>query len=142
MEGRDREMQVEEAFAVKQNDWHKWRQSHAFALLKLNDPTARYPYYVIRCKRDDMNDRIKTLRKKHRQALVIFQHRKVPNEVNLYKRLRIERLVISHVNYCTPIDDNESHLLSTLKEMCATSEYPADVNFPINLDIEVAAAAA
>src|SRR5277367_3010902 len=77
-------MLVAEELATKQVEWQKWRQSHSFALLKLNDAAARYPYYVIRCTRGSMNERVKLVRKKHPQALVIFLHMKVPNSINLY----------------------------------------------------------
>ena len=81
-----------------------------------------------------MNERIKALRKKHPRARVIFHHRKVPNGVNLYNRLKAEKLIFWHINYCIPRDD-ESSLLAIMTEMCG-SDYPAEVHFPINLYAE------
>jgi len=127
-------MQVEEDLAARRTEWQKWRQSHSFTILKLNDAGARYPYYVIRCRRATMNGRIKMLRKKHPRALVIFQHKKVPNGVNLYNRLKTEKLVLSNFNYCIP-HNNEATLLAALNQICGV-EYPAEVNFPINLYVE------
>jgi hypothetical protein len=127
-------LRVEEAFKIRREEWHMWRQSHAFSLLKLNDQNARYPYYAIRCKRVNMNERIKVLRRKHPRAVVVFQHRKVPNGINVYDRLRLEKLVGSHHNYCIPFND-ELSLLKALKEMCG-ADYPAEVNFPINVYAE------
>ena len=98
-----------------------------------------FPYYVIRCKRATMNERIKNLRRKHPHALVIFQHRKIPNGINLYNRLRAEKVVFTHFNYCIP-SNNEETLIAALTEMCG-DEYPAEVNFPINLYAEPVAPA-
>jgi hypothetical protein len=127
-------MQVTDAFANKQEEWQKWRQSHAFSLLKLNDPGARFPYYAVRCKRINMNQRIKAIRKNHPRAVVIFQHRKVPNGINLFNRLRVEKLILSHINYCIP-HNNESSLIAALNELCG-GDYPAETNFPINVYAE------
>jgi hypothetical protein len=70
------------------------------------------------------------IRQKHPRAIVIFQHRKVPNGVNLFNRLRAEKLILSHINYCIP-SNNEANLLDALNKLCGI-EYPAEVNFPIN----------
>jgi hypothetical protein len=127
-------VQVTEAFTKKRVDWDKWRQSHAFSLLQLHDTSAKYPFYVIRCKRTIMNARIKILRKKHPRAVVIFQHRKVPNGINLYNRLKVAKQIVWRVNYCMP-RNSEHELLAAIREMCG-ADYPAEIHFPINLYAE------
>src|SRR5277367_5176835 len=90
------------ALSSKKDELSSWASTHAFSLLNLNDSNLQLPYYAIRCKRRKMAATIKRLRRKHPKAELIFQHRRVPNAVNLYDRLRGEKLVRSHHNYCIP----------------------------------------
>ena len=71
---------------------------------------------------------IKRLRCKHPKAELIFQHRRVPNAVNLYDRLRGEKLVRSHHNYCIPTT-NEVTLRAAMSDMCG-EQFPPAVLLP------------
>jgi hypothetical protein len=50
-----------------------WASSHAFTMLRTNNPQAKLPYYAIRCKRIDMSDAIKKLRAKHPHSKMVYQ---------------------------------------------------------------------
>ena len=72
---------------------------------------------------------IKNLRRKYPQAEIIFQHRRIPNAVNMYDRLRNDKLVKSHGNHCMPAD-NEATLLDAIKVMCG-DQFPPDISLPL-----------
>src|SRR5277367_707618 len=71
---------------------------------------------------------MKRLRQKHPRAEIIFQHRRVPNAVNMYNGLRNEKLVLSHQNYCTPASDGVA-LRAAMTQMCG-QQFPPEVLLP------------
>ena len=116
------------ALGTKKDELNSWASTHAFSLLNLNDAELQLPYYAIRCKRRKMAATIKRLRHKHPRAELIFQHRRVPNAVNLYDRLRGEKLVRSHHNYCIPATD-EVTLRAAMTDMCG-EQFPPTILLP------------
>ena len=116
------------ALTSKEHELNSWASTHAFSLLNLNDVNALLPYYAVRCKRRKMAATIKRLRQKHPRAEIIFQHRRVPNAVNMYDRLRNEKLVLSHQNYCTPANDGVA-LRAAMTQMCG-QQFPPEVLLP------------
>lgn len=107
-----------------------WSTTHAFALLHLHDDNSKRPYYVIRCQGRRMGGSINKLRRKHPQAEVLYQQKKVPNAVNLYSRLKQQKIVQHTHNYCTPTC-NQKELLIHLNSLCGTS-YPSSNIAPLN----------
>jgi hypothetical protein len=78
-----------------------WGNSHSITMMRLNDPTARLPYYAIRCKRSAMMKAIKLRRTKHPNSILIYQNQNVPNPINLYNRLKASGILHFKRNYCT-----------------------------------------
>jgi hypothetical protein len=107
-----------------------WSTTHSFSMVKLNDENSQRPFYVIRCQGRRMNAAIKKLRRKHPEAEVLFLQRKIPNAVNLYSRLKAQKIVHSAHNYCTPTCD-EHQLLYHLCSLCGTT-YPPSNTAPLN----------
>ena len=114
-----------------------WASTHAFTMLRLDDPAAKMPYYAIRCKRQKMSPAINKLRKRFLKVKVIYQHRRVPNSINLYGRLRANEQVVSYHNFCDPAGD-EADLISNLSELLH-SDYPPENVEPLNAWVSAAA---
>ena len=117
------------ALTSKKDELNTWASTHAFYLLNLNDSSIQMPYYAIRCKRRKMAPTIKRLRRKHPQAEIIFQHRRIPNAVNMYDRLRDEKLVKSSRNYCMPTNDEQT-FKNAIEEMCG-EQFKPDITLPL-----------
>ena len=81
-------------------DLSQWASTHAFTLMRLNEPQLQYPYYVIRCKRAGMRTAIKKVRAKHPHSILVYQQRYVPNTMNLYKKLKDSGKVKTRLCYC------------------------------------------
>jgi KilA-N domain/Protein of unknown function (DUF3627) len=107
-----------------------WASSHAFTLLHLHNETSKRPFYVIRCQGRRMGAAINKIRRKFPTAEVVYQQRKVPNAINLYSRLKQQKVVESTHNYCTPIC-SQQQLLHHLNNLCGTT-YPASNPMPLN----------
>jgi hypothetical protein len=118
------------ALDSKKHELNSWASSHAFSILNLNDAKSLMPYYVIRCKRRQMATTVKHLRRRHPQAQIIFQHRRIPNAVNMFDKLRSEKLIKSHRNYCMPTDD-EASLLASVTAMCS-DQFPPNISLPLH----------
>src|SRR3977135_4533587 len=54
------------------NNMLLWSSTHSFAILKVNDATARGAYYAIRRKRRDMRTTIRKFTNKHPQATIMY----------------------------------------------------------------------
>ena len=68
------EQQVEQKEHQLQQKEHRhqvWSSTHAFTMLRLNNPEAKLPYYAVRCKRDSMSGSIKKLRAKHPYSIMV-----------------------------------------------------------------------
>src|SRR5438552_1992951 len=74
---------------------------------------------------------IKKLRHKHPYAEVLFQHKQVPNAINLFERLRTTKSIKVSRNYCSPTT-TERELLEEIKTMCG-EDYPAENVTPLNV---------
>jgi KilA-N domain/Protein of unknown function (DUF3627) len=121
---------LDDKLCTKIREKQIWSTTHSFSLIKLNDENSQRPFYVIRCQGRRMNAAIKKLRRKHPAAEVLFLHRKIPNAVNLYTRLKTQKVVKSTHNYCTPTCD-EQQLLFHLSSLCGT-DYPTSNTAPLN----------
>jgi KilA-N domain/Protein of unknown function (DUF3627) len=125
--------QLEGVVVEKAKERQVWASTHAFSMVKLNDEKSAHPFYVIRCQNRRMNGAITKLRRKFPQATVVYQHKKVPNAVNLYTRLKDHKSVKHTHNYCTPTC-SEDQLLYLLNSLCG-STYPATNTTPLNSSI-------
>jgi hypothetical protein len=92
--------QCEVVIEKKKLQLDTWGNSHALTMMRLNDPEARLPLYVIRCKRSSMNKVIKRRQEKHPNSTIIYQNLKVPNPINLYNRLKASGILTFKRNYC------------------------------------------
>jgi len=122
------------ALINKKAEFNIWSSTHAFTLLRLNDVTAKMPYYTIRCKRRDMSHSIRKMRKRHPFAEVIFQHRRVTNSINLYQRLCTSQHLTCKRNYCNPTAD-EATLIKEMTALCGTEHRPINV-IPLNAYVQ------
>ena len=121
---------LEENMLDKIRERQLWATTHAFTMLKLNDPNSHLPYYVIRCQGRRMGTAINKLRHKFPSSEVIYQQRKVPNAINLYSRLKKQHVVEHSRNFCLPTC-TEKELLIHLNSLCGTHN-PASNPTPLN----------
>jgi hypothetical protein len=106
----------EKEFKKKKLQLDTWGNSHAFTMMRLNDPEARLPLYAIRCKRSAMKDAIIKRRKKHPNSVLIYQNINVPNPVNMYNRLKASGVLNFKRNYCvSPL--TEAELITKLGDL-------------------------
>ena len=77
-----------------------------------------------------MSGTINKLRRKFVSAEVVYQQRKVPNAINLYSRLKEQKLVKHTHNFCSPLC-TEHQLLYHLNSLCGT-QHPASNPAPFN----------
>jgi len=126
---------LEDDVCSKIREHQIWASMHAFTMLKLNSDNSRRPYYAIRCQGRHMGCAIKKLRRKFPAAEVIYQQRKVPNAINLYSRLKNQRVVEHTRNFCTPTC-TEKELLYLLNSLCGT-QYPASNPAPLNTCVKL-----
>ena len=102
---------------AKEHRHQVWSSTHAFTMLRLNNPAAKLPYYAIRCKRGDMSGAIKKVKVKHPHSILIYAHSYVANPVNLYNRLKKCGILLFNRNYCgSYVRKNE--LIAKLGELC------------------------
>ena len=109
--------QANQQIQQKEHRHQVWSSTHAFTMLRLNNPEAKLPYYGVRCKRDSMSGCIKKLRAKHPYSIMVYQNSCVPNPINLYRRLKESGVVLSKLNYCNPLV-GEAELIVKLGELC------------------------
>jgi hypothetical protein len=121
---------LQDAVCEKIRERQVWSSTHAFTLLKLHDEKARHPFYIIRCQGRRMSGAISKLRRKFTSAEVVYQQRKVPNAINLYSRLKEQKLVEHTHNFCSPTC-SQQQLLYHLNSLCGT-HYPASNPAPLN----------
>jgi KilA-N domain/Protein of unknown function (DUF3627) len=121
---------LEEKVVEKAREHQVWASTHTFTMLKTNDEESKHGYYVIRCQSRGVGAAIRKMRQKHAGAEVIYQQKRVPNAVNLYTRLKAQRVVQHKQNYCSPIC-SEEQLLYHLNSLCGTN-YPASNPAPLN----------
>src|SRR5271156_172900 len=108
-----------------------WSTTHAFTMLKIHDESNKHSHYVIRCQRKTMNGSITKIRRKFQAAEVIYMQKKVPNSINLYTRLKQQKMLAHSHNLCTPTC-NEQELLYHLNSLCGTY-FPASNPHPHNV---------
>jgi hypothetical protein len=113
---------MEEAIVEKTKERQIWASTHTFTLLKTNEDSPKHGFYVIRCQGRRVGTSIQKLRQKHQKAEVIFQEPRVPNAVNLYTRLKAQKIVEHKHNYCTPTCTTQQ-LVYHLNNLCGTT-YP------------------
>ena len=101
----------------------KWGSTHAFTMLRLNDPRAKMPYYVIRCRRETMNGNIKKIRTKLPYSILIYQNRYVPNAINVLSKLKSTGVIKTHLCYCKPNVD-EAELIDILRSLYSVPVKP------------------
>ena len=99
---------LEQNSKKKQNALEIWKSTHAFAVLKLNDPNAKLPFYVIRSQNRTIRRNITHLTsKKHPLSEVFWIRQRIENPINMYKRLKMA--TVSYMgNYCRPECDEET----------------------------------
>jgi len=105
-----------------------WSCTHSFAILKVNEENARGTYYAIRRRRSDMRATIRKFTNKYPQATIMFHQKFIPNGVNLFQRLKTQRLIKSHQNFFN-INTCEHDLVDKINGMSANVIRPAIVNF-------------
>jgi hypothetical protein len=66
-------MEKEEIQAIKMNELRNLWSTHAFVMMRLNDPNDERSLYVIEGKRCEMNEAIKKIRTKHPHSIMIYQ---------------------------------------------------------------------
>ena len=113
--------QKQEDFQAKERRHQVWSSSHAFTMLRFNNPKASYPYYAIRCKRFEMSGAIKKLRVKHPNSIMVYQNAYVPNPVNLYNRLKACGFLQFKRNYCQSLV-GQADLIKKLGDLHAVIE--------------------
>jgi hypothetical protein len=121
---------LEEQVGERTRERQLWSKTHSFTMLKLNDENSAHSFYVIRCQGRSVGTAIRKLRRKHTGAEVIYQQKQVPNAVNLYTRLKAQRVVQHKNNYCSPICSPQQ-LLYHLNSLCGTN-YPSSNPAPLN----------
>src|SRR3981189_3307567 len=78
---QQKDQQIEQKEHQVQQKEHRhqvWSSTHAFTMLRLNNPEAKLPYYAVRCKRGDMSGAIKKARAKHPNSIMVYQNTFVP----------------------------------------------------------------
>src|SRR3981189_803952 len=105
-----------------------WSCTHSFAILKVNEENARGTYYAIRRRRSDMRATTRKFTNKYPQATIMFHQKFIPNGVNLFQRLKTQRLIKSHQNFFN-INTCEHDLVDKINGMSANVIRPAIVNF-------------
>jgi hypothetical protein len=111
---------MEEAIGEKTRERQIWASTHTFTLLKTNEDSPKHGFYVIRCQGRRVGTSIQKLRQKHQRAEVIFQELRVPNAVNLYTRLKAQKIVEHKHNYCTPTCTTQQ-LVYHLNNLCGST---------------------
>ena len=96
-----------------------WASTHSFTMLRLNDEFAKLPYYAIRCMNRNMQKRIIEIRRKHPNAIMVYQLSSVPNAINMYKRLRNSGKIMTQGCYCMPYI-TEADLIDVLGQLAGT----------------------
>ena len=110
------QLDAEEDAQKKEHRIRTWANSHAFTMMRLNNPNAKLPYYAIRRKRINMSGATMKLRGKHPHSIMIYQNSHVPNPINLYNRLKSCGLLHFKGNYCQSLV-GEAELISKLGEL-------------------------
>src|SRR5271156_5464453 len=113
--------QLEKAVKRKKLQLDTWGNSHAFTMVRLNNPYDAYPYYAIRCKRLGMSGAVKKLRVRNPNSIMIYQNTKVPNPINLYNRLKACSFLQFKRNYCKSLV-GEADLIKKLGDLHAVIE--------------------
>ena len=96
---------------------HIWSCTHTFTMLRLNNPEAKMPYYVIRCKRSAMAGAINKVKAKHPHSIMIYQNTYVANPINLHGRLKKCGILKFSRNYCASYA-RECELIAKVGELC------------------------
>ena len=107
----------QEVIEQKEHQHQVWASTHAFTMLRLNNPDAKRPYYALRRKRIDMCGAIMKLRAKHPAAVMVYQNSYVPNPVNLYNRLKSCGILQFNRNFCSSLV-GEADLIAKLGDLC------------------------
>ena len=102
--------------------------THSFVILKVNDENAPGDYYVIRRKRKNVPTTIRKFQIRHPNASIMYHQKFAPNGVNLFLRLKAQRIVITHQNYFN-IATCEHELVKCISAMCCDNIRPPIVNF-------------
>ena len=115
---KDQQIQQKEHQVQQKEHRHQvWSSTHAFTMLRLNNPEAKLPYYAVRCKRGDMSGAIKKARAKHPNSIMVYQNTYVANPINLYNRLKKCGILRFSRNYCGSYV-REGELIAKLGELC------------------------
>src|SRR3981189_1367012 len=109
--------QANQQIQQKEHRHQVWSSTHAFTMLRLNNPEAKLPYYAVRCKRGDMSGAIKKARAKHPNTIMIYQNTFVANPINLYNRLKKCGILRFSRNYCGSYVC-EGELIAKFRELC------------------------
>lgn len=114
-------LQIKQEEIKEMKEHHQtWSNTHAFALLRLNDPNC-LPYYAIRCKHRDMSTAINKLRRRHPNCEVLYLQKKVPNAINLFDRLKKNNSIKTKRNYCAIVDNDYQKLIDYISTICAVN---------------------
>ena len=70
-----------------------------------------------------MTTSVKKLAARYPKSKLIFQHRRVPNSINLFNQLRVNKLINAKFNFCTLTKD-EPDIIMTLTKLCGIDYRP------------------
>ena len=107
-----------ETVQQKERRHQVWSSTHAFSMMRLNNPAAKLSYYAIRRERTDMSRAIKKIRVKHPYSIMVYQNSYVANPINLYSRLKTCGILRFNRNYCHS-SVGEAELIAKLGELCS-----------------------
>ena len=107
-----------ESVQQKERRHQVWSSTHAFSMMRLNNPAAKLSYYAIRRERTDMSRAIKKIRVKHPYSIMVYQNSYVANPINLYSRLKTCGILRFNRNYCHS-SVGEAELIAKLGELCS-----------------------
>jgi hypothetical protein len=113
---------------------NKWAHFHTFTLLKLHDANAPLPYYAIRCTSRGRTTAINKLKRKHPNATMLFENKKIPSGVNLYKRLKLGKIINTQRNYFA-IKMTEPEFCRRIDKMIGIPPKPVHIVFNENSEI-------
>jgi hypothetical protein len=108
--------QLVQTIQLKEKCHRIWSSTHAFTLLRTNNPESKRPYYAIRRARRSMSGAIKKFQTKYPTAAIVFKRAYVPNPINLYTRLKASDILCFSRNFCSSLF-GEVELIKKLTEL-------------------------
>ena len=107
---------LETMLNAREKTHNSWASSHGFVMLKLNNPDAALPYYIIRCCREEMFKKIEKMKLLYPHCELIYLNSYVVDPVHMYKILKGSNVITFRGNYCKPIV-SEIAMVSSLADI-------------------------